>query len=117
MKASRRSLAVLVLLVMGAGAATQWWAGRQEADLGRAMATAAKPGDIRMIASDTCLYCAAARQWFEAYRVPFTECSIERDERCARDYRESMAPGTPVIVVRGRRVVGFDPQQVLKALG
>lgn len=117
MKPSRRSLTALVILVMGLGAATQWWAGRQEAALGRAMAENARPGDIRMIASDTCVYCAAARRWFQAYSVPYTECSIERDEQCANEYRAAMAPGTPVIVVRGKRVLGFDPRKLAEALG
>ena len=69
-----------------------------------------------MIASVTCIYCAAARAWFNANSVPFAECFIERDERCAAQYNALMAPGTPVMVVRGKRLVGFSARAVADAL-
>ena len=86
------------------------------ARLGPAVAAEVRPGDIQMIASVTCLYCEQARTWFKANRVPFTECEIERDAQCASVYNALMAPGTPVLVVRGRRLVGFSPRAVLDAL-
>ena len=48
--------------------------------------------------------------------MPFTECLIERDAACATNYRALLAPGTPVLLVRGERLVGFDPQAVAAAL-
>ncbi|MED5618861.1 glutaredoxin family protein [Ideonella sp. BN130291] len=116
MKASPRSLLGLVVLVLGISAGVQWWHGAQDARLGAAIAERAAPGDIRMIASDTCTYCAHARAWMGQYRVRFSECSIERDPACAAAFRDSQAPGTPVVVVRGQRQVGFDPRRVLAAL-
>jgi glutaredoxin len=116
MKTSPRSLLGLVALVLALSAGVQWWHGAQDARLGEAIAQRAAPGDIRMIASDTCTYCAHARTWMGQYRVPFSECSIERDAACAAALRRSMAPGTPVIVVRGQHQVGFDPRRVLAAL-
>ena len=50
------------------------------------------------------------------WRVPFTECLIERDSRCAAAYTALMAPGTPVLLVRGQRLVGFNAQAVAGAL-
>ena len=111
-----RSVLVLAALVLGAFAAMQGLQAWSRARLGPQVAAAAKPGDIFMIASLTCVYCAAARAWFEANRVPFTECLIERDARCAAHYNALMAPGTPVLLVRGQRLLGFNAQAVADAL-
>ena len=112
----RRSLLALAALVLAAGAGVQgvaWW---QRVPLGSQVAASARPGDIHMIASVTCTYCAAARAWFAEYRVPFTECLIERDAVCAAKYNALLAPGTPVLLVRGTRLVGFDPLAIAAAL-
>ena len=105
------------MLERALSAGVQWWHGSQDARLGAAIAERAAPGDIRMIASDTCVYCEHARAWMGQYGVRFSECSIERDAACAAAFRDSRAPGTPVVMVRGQRQVGFDPRRVLAALG
>ena len=111
-----RSGLVLIALMLGVGAAMQGIEAWTRARLGAQVAASAKPGDIFMIASVTCTYCAAARVWFNANQVPFTECLIERDERCAAQYHALMAPGTPVMLIKGRRQVGFSAQAVADAL-
>lgn len=111
-----RSVLALAALVLGVIAAMQGLEAWSRARLGAQVAASAKPGDIFMIASVTCIYCAAARAWFNANSVPFAECFIERDERCAAQYNALMAPGTPVMVVRGKRLVGFSARAVADAL-
>ncbi|MDE2161363.1 MAG: hypothetical protein KGJ30_20840, partial [Burkholderiales bacterium] len=96
--------------------AASWWAARNERELGPRVAALARPGDIRMISSVTCPICAAARAWLTAYRIPYSECQIETDAQCRADFDASGAPGTPVIRVRGRLEVGFDPRRVQAAL-
>ena len=111
-----RSLLGLVTAVVVGSAAVQgfqWWSGER---LGAQVAAAAQPGDIHMIASVTCIYCAAARAWFDENRVPFTECLIERDATCAAKYNALMSPGTPVMLVRGQRLLGFDARAIADAL-
>ena len=110
---STLSLLALVLLVWGASEAWRSWCADR---LGREVAALARPGDIEMISSDSCIFCAQARTWFNANEVPFTECSIERDEACAARFRALMSPGTPVLLVRGKPQVGFSPQRVVQAL-
>jgi glutaredoxin len=107
------SLAVLLLGVWGATQALQWWSARQ---LGSEAAANAKPGDIQMISSVTCVFCAKARAWFTEQKIPFTECFVERDATCHAQYRGLLAPGTPVIVVRGQPQIGFSSQRVVAAL-
>lgn len=116
MNASRRSLLGLVGLVLAVGAASQWWAYRQESALGQSVAALVGPGDLVMISSDTCPVCVAARRWFAAHGVTFQECSIERDAACRARFDELRAPGTPVILVRGQPELGFDPVRLHQRL-
>ena len=111
-----RSVLVLGVLMLGATAAMQGLRAWSQARLGPQVAALAKPGDIFMIASETCTYCAKARTWFEANRVPFGECLIERDAYCAAQYNALLAPGTPVLLVRGKRLLGFNAQALADAL-
>lgn len=116
MKDRSRSLLGLVALVLAVSAASQWWAGHHERQLGAEVAARAQPGDIRMLASETCAACRHARWWFNEHRVAFRECTIERDAACRAEFEASRAPGTPLIVVRGKGLVGFSPEHLLQAL-
>jgi glutaredoxin len=116
MKASRTSLWVLGALVVVITAASTWWAGRQEAQVGKQVAALALPGDIRMLSSDTCGICSVARGWFQQHGVAYTDCSIERDAACKADFEASRSPGTPVLLVHRQAMVGFNPERLLAAL-
>jgi len=116
MQPTPRSLLGLVALVVAIGAAGQWWAARDRAQLGAQAAALARPGDIRMLASETCSICAAARVWFTQNHIAFSECLIERDATCRADFQASGAPGTPVLQVRGANLVGFSPGALLQVL-
>jgi glutaredoxin len=113
---SRRSIFVLVLMLLAISAASQWWSRRHQAGLGAQMAALARPGDIRMLSSHTCAICVTARQWLKRHGVPFSECFIETDRACAAQFEAARAPGTPVLLVRGQALLGFDPLRVLGTL-
>jgi phage gp46-like protein len=68
---SRGSIFGLMAMLLVVSAATQWWAGRSQAQLGDALAALAQPGDIRMLSSTTCGYCKLARQWMQRHGVAF----------------------------------------------
>lgn len=114
----RRSNAVAVLMVgllaWGLGRVVQTQVRDGQADALRAVA---RQGDIRMISSVTCIFCTKARQYMTEHRIPFEECVIERDAACLNDYKRLGASGTPTMLVRGQRQLGFDPLRVTAALG
>lgn len=116
MASERKPLIALVVLVAAAAAGSQWWASRQQLALGRQMAALAQPGDIRMLSSTTCSICTSARVWFKLHEVRFDECFIEKDRDCATLFEATRSPGTPVILVKGKPLVGFDPQRIRTAL-
>jgi glutaredoxin len=116
MATNRKPLIALVAVVALAAAASQWWASRERLELGRQMAALAQPGDIRMLSSTTCGICTSARVWFKTHEVRFDECFIEKDADCRVLFEATRSPGTPVILVKGKPLVGFDPERIRRAL-
>ena len=112
-----RALLVMAVIGLAVSLASTWWQDRQAARLGDQIAARAAVGDIRMLSSETCVFCARARQWMQSRGVPFSECFIERDAACAAQYQALMAPGTPVVLVRGQSQLGFDPRWINERLG
>jgi len=113
---TRRSMIELTVVMGVVWLAMQWWGGRKDDDRAAAIVAEARAGDIIMFSSTTCAYCEQARQWLTAHQVPFSECFIERDAACAARYRATGAAGTPTLLVRGQRQLGFNPQLLAQAL-
>jgi len=113
---SIRSLTGLLGLIALVSVASYGWRTQAELQDGRELSALARPGDIRLISSVYCPSCTLARRWLEEHGVAFDECFIERDEACRNAFTALMAPGTPVVIVRGRALLGFDPERVSVAL-
>ena len=111
-----RPLLAVLAIVLGVGVAQRAWQRHLEGDTGERLAALARPGDVHMVSSITCVFCTQARQWLQAHGVAHTECFIERDEACAAQYRALMGPGTPLLLVKGQAQLGFSPQRVLARL-
>ena len=111
-----RSLIGLAVLLAGVSAASEAWRAYQSAAQGRELAQLARPGDITLLSSLSCVFCERARRWLTQHQVPFTECFIERDSACAERYQALGARGTPTLLVRGQPQLGFDAGQVLARL-
>jgi len=102
-------LAVLVAAVyLGSG----WWRDHQADQATQDLVRLARPGDIHLLSSTTCVFCTRARQWLVARQVPFTECFIEQDAQCLAQYQATGAAGTPTLLVRGQVQLGFSAPQV-----
>lgn len=107
------SLFVVIALAWGGSWA---WRSHVSARDGERLAARVKPGDIRMISSETCGWCTAARRWMTAEGIPFQECFLERDAQCRADYVARGGRGTPTLVVRGHTVLGFDRARLLQLI-
>ncbi|NCT85017.1 MAG: glutaredoxin family protein [Comamonadaceae bacterium] len=106
-----------LLVVIALAAAASWaWRGHVAAGDGGRLARQVQPGDIRMISSETCGWCTAARRWMTQEGIAFDECFIERDAQCLADYRALGGQGTPTLRVRGQTVLGFDRARILDIL-
>ena len=109
---SRRSLLGLLVTVLVVSGAAEWWREHQAQQVGREMAQLARPGDITMVSSISCVFCTRARQFMTAQQVPFNECFIETDLVCAQRYQALGARGTPTLLVRGQLQLGFSAAAV-----
>ena len=106
-----------LLIALAAWVVLQSWQSYSAGKAGVSLAALAKPVDIVMLSSETCAYCKSASRFMTEHRIPYTECFIETDAACAETYRAQQAPGTPTLLVRGQRLVGFDPERIAKVLG
>ena len=111
-----RSVLGLAAAVALGAALSSGWNAWQTSRVAADLAAVARPGDLKMISSVSCGICTQARHWFQAHRVAFDECFIERDRDCAVLFEATRSPGTPVILARGTPVVGFDPVRLRDVL-
>ncbi len=107
---------LIAAAALAAGLALAALGAQQARRTGPPPAPRAVPGELRMISSETCTVCAIARGWFQARHLPYSECLIERDPACRREFEAGGWSGTPVIRVRGKVLLGFSPPLVQDAL-
>lgn len=112
-----KGLGSLLLIVGLVSGGTTWLRERDQQVLAQAMRAQARPGDLRLLSSRTCIYCDRARAWLSRHAIPFEECFVEQDAACLQRYQATGARGTPTVQVRERVQLGFDPQRVAQALG
>jgi hypothetical protein len=48
--------------------------------------------------------------------VPYGSCEIDRDATCRAEFYARKGIGTPLFVIRGRQMSGYDPQAIAQAL-
>ena len=72
---------------------------------------------VTIYTTPSCGYCKVAKEFFHTQHVPFTEYNIASDQAKASEMmRKSGQMGVPVIDVHGRIIVGFNRQEIEKAL-
>ena len=72
---------------------------------------------VLLFSTSTCSWCRRAKRYLKERGVAFREINIERDADAARDVvRKTGQRGVPVIKIGSRWIVGFDKEQIEKAL-
>ena len=68
--------------------------------------------DIKIYTSNTCVFCKAAKQYFNEKGIEFTELNVDKNKD-AVDYLVSKGyRGVPVINIDGEDIVGFDKEAI-----
>lgn len=81
-----------------------------------------RSGEVVLYGTSWCGYCKKAREWLTRKGVSFVDRDVEKDEDAAAELaRKARAAGVrptgvPVIDVRGKLILGFDPRQIDAAL-
>ncbi len=68
--------------------------------------------EVLLYATDWCGYCAAARNFFQARGIRYTEFNIEKNSAAQEGYRKLGGNGVPLIVVGETVVHGFNEQEL-----
>ncbi len=72
---------------------------------------------VTIYSTPTCTYCHAAKDFFTANGVEYTELDVAADLAARADMvSKSGQMGVPVIDVDGTIVVGFDEERIKQAL-
>lgn len=78
---------------------------------------------IILYGTSWCGACKQARAWLEARHIPYVEKDIERDSAAAAELASKAAQAgfrpssVPIIDVRGRLMIGFDPNRLATLIG
>lgn len=72
---------------------------------------------VEIYSTPTCTYCQAAKEYFAANGVEYTEHDVAADEaQRAVMVEKSGQMGVPVIDIAGTVIVGFDEPKIAEAL-
>lgn len=67
--------------------------------------------------TETCHWCHAVKEFLKKNKISFTEKDVGEDADAAREMiKKSGQRGVPVIDVDGKIIVGFDEDELRKAL-
>lgn len=73
--------------------------------------------NIAIYSTDTCTYCAMAKEYFKSKNLEYTEFNVGSDaEKRKEMVAKSGQMGVPVIDIGGSIIVGFDQAKVEAAL-
>jgi glutaredoxin 3 len=73
------------------------------------MEASAGSSGVTIYTSDGCPWCARTKEYLRSKGVSFTEKNVSRDPYAAQEMMSASGQsGTPVTVIRGQSVVGFD---------
>jgi glutaredoxin len=78
---------------------------------------------VTVYGTSWCGACRAARRYLSGKKIPFADKDVERDPAAARELAEKAArlgvpaDRVPILDVRGRLLVGFDPARLEALLG
>lgn len=79
------------------------------------MPTATAP--VTIYSTPTCHFCGAAKEFFKANNIAYTEHDVAKDiEQRKAMIEKSGQMGVPVITVGDNLVVGFDEEELRKLL-
>jgi glutaredoxin-like YruB-family protein len=73
---------------------------------------------VDVYSTSTCPFCIRAKQFLKDNNIIFTDIDISRDQEKAEEIiKRSGQMGVPVIDIDGKIIVGFDKEEIKKALG
>jgi glutaredoxin len=71
---------------------------------------------VQLLSASGCAHCARTRALLRAQGVPYQELDVGRSAAGAARFRRLGARGVPVLLIGSRRIDGFQPEAIRRAL-
>lgn len=81
------------------------------------MTSAGATHDVTLYATGSCEFSEMVRLHLESRGQPYTEKDVDRDPQARQEMVDLGASGTPVTVIDGETVIGFDEESIDGLLG
>lgn len=72
--------------------------------------------EVIMYAVPDCGYCRQARRYFADHGIDYVEYNIDNSSRRMKEFRRMGGRGTPLILIDGRKIHGFNTRAIEAAL-
>lgn len=74
--------------------------------------------EVIVYSTPVCSYCVMAKEYFKDNKIEFKEIDVSGDPKAAEEMiKKSGKMGVPQIEIDGKIIVGFDKEEIDKALG
>ncbi len=73
---------------------------------------------VKIYTTSTCPWCKKTKEFLKSKKISYKELNVVDDEK-ARDemIKKSGQMGVPVLDIDGKIIVGYDPEEIQKAVG
>jgi len=72
---------------------------------------------VKIYTTSWCPYCEMAKNFFKENKIKFEEINVQDNLEAAKEMiKKSGQTGVPVIDINGKIIVGFNVEQIKKAL-
>jgi glutaredoxin 3 len=73
--------------------------------------------DVKVYSTQTCTWCKRAKDYLRKHSIEFTEINVSGNQQASQEMmKKSGQMGVPVIEVDGKVIVGYDEDELKKAL-
>ncbi len=72
---------------------------------------------VKVYSTPTCPWCHRAKDFLKELKVEFEDINVAEDQKAAEEMVEKSGQrGVPVIDIDGEIIIGFNPDEIKKAL-
>jgi glutaredoxin 3 len=72
---------------------------------------------IKVYSTSTCPWCSRVKDFLKEKKIEFEDIDVSLDQKAAEEMvRKSGQMGVPVIDINGKIIIGFDKEEIEKAL-
>jgi glutaredoxin-like YruB-family protein len=73
--------------------------------------------EVKVYSTKTCPWCIKVKEFLKEKKIEFEDIDVAADQKAANEMIEKSGQmGVPVIEINGKIIVGFDQEEIEKAL-